>query len=116
VNDCENPWVNDSENPQLRINSPGKVALITGGDSGIGRPVAVAFLACDDSSYMTGQVLHPNGGEVINGQEKIMKRLICWPFNASSWQPSHLLFLRLCVSFWVNAQLSVFASRLRQPF
>ena len=25
------------------------------------------FLACDDSSYMTGQVLHPNGGEVING-------------------------------------------------
>lgn len=25
------------------------------------------FLACDDSRYMTGQVLHPNGGEVING-------------------------------------------------
>jgi NAD(P)-dependent dehydrogenase (short-subunit alcohol dehydrogenase family) len=25
------------------------------------------FLACDDSSYMTGQVLHPNGGEVVNG-------------------------------------------------
>lgn len=25
------------------------------------------FLASDDSSYMTGQVLHPNGGEVING-------------------------------------------------
>jgi NAD(P)-dependent dehydrogenase (short-subunit alcohol dehydrogenase family) len=25
------------------------------------------FLACDsDSSYMTGQVLHPNGGEVVN--------------------------------------------------
>jgi NAD(P)-dependent dehydrogenase (short-subunit alcohol dehydrogenase family) len=24
------------------------------------------FLACNDSSYMTGQVLHPNGGEVIN--------------------------------------------------
>lgn len=24
------------------------------------------FLASDDSSYMTGQVLHPNGGEVIN--------------------------------------------------
>ena len=36
-----------------------------------GQPVEVApsylFLACDDSSYMTGQVLHPNGGEVING-------------------------------------------------
>jgi len=28
---------------------------------------AYVFLACDDSSYMTGQVLHPNGGEIING-------------------------------------------------
>lgn len=36
-----------------------------------GQPVEVAtsflFLASDDSSYMTGQVLHPNGGEVVNG-------------------------------------------------
>ena len=36
-----------------------------------GDPMEVApcfvFLACSDSSYMTGQVLHPNGGEVING-------------------------------------------------
>lgn len=36
-----------------------------------GEPVEVAasyvFLASDDASYMTGQVLHPNGGEVVNG-------------------------------------------------
>ena len=36
-----------------------------------GQPEEVApcylFLACDDSSYMSGQVLHPNGGRVVNG-------------------------------------------------
>jgi NAD(P)-dependent dehydrogenase (short-subunit alcohol dehydrogenase family) len=36
-----------------------------------GQPEEIApsyvFLASDDSSYMTGQVLHPNGGEIING-------------------------------------------------
>jgi NAD(P)-dependent dehydrogenase (short-subunit alcohol dehydrogenase family) len=36
-----------------------------------GQPNEVApcfvFLASDDASYMTGQVLHPNGGEIING-------------------------------------------------
>lgn len=35
-----------------------------------GQPVEVApsyvFLASDDSSYMSGQVLHPNGGEVVS--------------------------------------------------
>jgi NAD(P)-dependent dehydrogenase (short-subunit alcohol dehydrogenase family) len=25
------------------------------------------FLASEDSSYMSGQVLHPNGGEIVNG-------------------------------------------------
>jgi len=25
------------------------------------------FLASQDASYMSGQVLHPNGGTVING-------------------------------------------------
>ena len=36
-----------------------------------GEPAEVApcylFLATEDSSYMTGQVLHPNGGEIVNG-------------------------------------------------
>ena len=27
----------------------------------------VTFLASDDASYITGQVLHPNGGELVNG-------------------------------------------------
>lgn len=25
------------------------------------------FLACNDSSFISGQVLHPNGGEIVNG-------------------------------------------------
>ncbi len=36
-----------------------------------GQPVEVApcfvFLASSDSSYMSGQVLHPNGGRIVNG-------------------------------------------------
>lgn len=28
---------------------------------------AFLFLACEDSSYMSGQVLHPNGGSVVGG-------------------------------------------------
>jgi len=45
-----------------------------GSDTPLGRtdePEEVAtcfvFLASDDSSYITGQVLHPNGGRVVNG-------------------------------------------------
>ncbi|MBA2272039.1 MAG: glucose 1-dehydrogenase [Chthoniobacterales bacterium] len=45
-----------------------------GGDVPLGRPgqpeevaPSYVFLASDDASYMTGQVLHPNGGSVING-------------------------------------------------
>lgn len=37
----------------------------------VGQPAEVApcyvFLASDDASYMTGQILHPNGGTVVNG-------------------------------------------------
>ena len=52
---------------------PDKVAKF-GKDTPLGRPgqpeeVAhcFVFLASDDSSYMAGQVLHPNGGTVVNG-------------------------------------------------
>lgn len=44
-----------------------------GKDTILGRPgepdeiaPCYVFLACEDSSYMTGQVLHPNGGRIIN--------------------------------------------------
>jgi len=36
-----------------------------------GQPVEIApcylFLASDESSFITGQVLHVNGGEIVNG-------------------------------------------------
>jgi NAD(P)-dependent dehydrogenase (short-subunit alcohol dehydrogenase family) len=45
-----------------------------GKDTPMGRPgqpnevaPSFLFLACDDSSYMSGQVLHPNGGIIVNG-------------------------------------------------
>jgi len=41
--------------PMQRAGQPGEIAP------------SYVFLACDDSSYMTGQVLHPNGGRVVNG-------------------------------------------------
>ncbi|MEC5396429.1 SDR family oxidoreductase [Uliginosibacterium sp. H1] len=43
---------------QVPMNRPGQPAEIA---------PAYIFLASSDSSYMSGQVLHPNGGEVING-------------------------------------------------
>ncbi len=50
-----------------KIESFGKSTLM----GRAGQPVEIApcylFLASDDSSYMTGQVLHPNGGRIVNG-------------------------------------------------
>jgi NAD(P)-dependent dehydrogenase (short-subunit alcohol dehydrogenase family) len=52
---------------------PDKVAQF-GADVPMGRPgqpeevaPCYVFLASDDASYMAGQILHPNGGEVVNG-------------------------------------------------
>ena len=44
-----------SGTPMDRAGQPGEVAP------------AYVFLASSDSSYISGQVLHPNGGEVVNG-------------------------------------------------
>ncbi len=44
-----------SQVPMKRAGEPSEVAP------------AYLFLACDDASYITGQVIHPNGGEIING-------------------------------------------------
>jgi len=60
--------------PLIPATFPGEKVETFGSDVPLGRagqPNEVApcyvFLASDDSSYMTGQVLHPNGGEIING-------------------------------------------------
>jgi len=61
--------------PLITASEPGKTLQEHGSGTPIGRggqPNEVApsylFLACnDDSSYISGQVLHPNGGEVVNG-------------------------------------------------
>ncbi|SNV38106.1 General stress protein 39 [Chryseobacterium taklimakanense] len=44
-----------SDTPMKRAGQPNEVAT------------CFLFLALEDSSYITGQVLHPNGGEIVNG-------------------------------------------------
>lgn len=60
--------------PLIPSSFKGKKTSKHGSDSPMkraGEPVEIApsylFLACSDSAYMSGQVLHPNGGEIING-------------------------------------------------
>lgn len=60
--------------PLIPASFPADKVAAFGTDTPMGRagqPEEVApcflFLASDDASYMTGQVLHPNGGEIING-------------------------------------------------
>lgn len=44
-----------SQSPMGRAGQPNEIAP------------SVLFLACEDSSFMTGQVLHPNGGTIVGG-------------------------------------------------
>lgn len=60
--------------PLIPATFPGEKVSTFGKDTPLGRagqPAEVAtcfvFLASDDASYLTGQVLHPNGGRVVNG-------------------------------------------------
>jgi len=60
--------------PLIRSTFPAKEVETFGSDVPLGRagqPEEIApsyvFLASDDSSYMTGQVLHPNRGTIVNG-------------------------------------------------
>lgn len=60
--------------PLIPSTFPAKEVETFGCDVPLGRagqPEEIApsyvFLASDDSSYMTGQILHPNGGTVVNG-------------------------------------------------
>lgn len=60
--------------PLIPSTFPAKEVETFGSDLPLGRagqPEEIApsyvFLASDDSSYMTGQVLHPNGGTIVNG-------------------------------------------------
>lgn len=60
--------------PLIPSSSPPEQSAQFGTHVPLGRPAqpeeiapCYVFLASEDACYMTGQVLHPNGGEVING-------------------------------------------------
>jgi NAD(P)-dependent dehydrogenase (short-subunit alcohol dehydrogenase family) len=60
--------------PLIPASFPAEAVEDFGKSAPLGRPgqpnevaPCLLFLACEDSSYMTGQVLHPNGGTLVGG-------------------------------------------------
>ncbi len=60
--------------PLIPASFPEEAVKKFGKSSPLGRPgqpnevaPCLLFLACEDSSFMTGQVLHPNGGTLVGG-------------------------------------------------
>ena len=60
--------------PLIPSTFPAKEVEVFGSDVPLGRPgqpeeiaPSFVFLASDNSSYMSGQILHPNGGTIVNG-------------------------------------------------
>jgi NAD(P)-dependent dehydrogenase (short-subunit alcohol dehydrogenase family) len=60
--------------PLIPATMPEEEVASFGKDVPLGRPgqpeeitPCYLFLASDDASHMAGQVLHPNGGNVVNG-------------------------------------------------
>jgi len=60
--------------PLIPATFPEQKVASFGGDTPMQRPgepaelaAAYVYLACEDSSYVTGQVMHVNGGEIVNG-------------------------------------------------
>lgn len=60
--------------PLIPASFPEEAVEDFGKNAPLGRPgqpnevaPSLLFLACDDSTYMTGQVLHPNGGTLVGG-------------------------------------------------
>jgi NAD(P)-dependent dehydrogenase (short-subunit alcohol dehydrogenase family) len=60
--------------PLIPSTFPADKVASFGADVPLGRPgqpnevaPCILFLACADSSFMTGQTLHPNGGELVGG-------------------------------------------------